>query len=57
MKNLQFMKNINPNFSKNTQIEKLIITTSVKHVIIKQLINNNSQFYPIVQNPQNLKKR
>ena len=51
------MKNINPNFSKNTQIEKLIITSSVKHIIIKQLINNNSQLYPIVQNPQNRKNR
>jgi len=27
----------------------LIITTSVKHVTIKQLINNNNQFYKIPQ--------
>ena len=55
MKNPQFMKNINPNFSKNTKIKQLIITTSIKHDINNQSINNNGQFYPIEQNPQILK--
>ena len=41
------MKKINPNFSKNTQINKLSFKTSLKHVIIKQLINKNGQFYSI----------
>ena len=49
------MKNINPNFSKNTKIKQLVITTSIKHDINNQSINNNGQFYPIEQNPQILK--
>ena len=47
MKNPQFMKNINPTFSKK---QKLIITTCLKHVINIQSINYKDQCYPILSN-------
>ena len=43
MKNPQFMKNINPNFSKK---HKLIITTGLKHVINIQSINYKRSILP-----------
>ena len=39
-----------PQFFNNTQIDKLIITTSVKQAINNQSINNNDQFLSIIPN-------
>ena len=39
-----------PQFFNNTQVDKLIITTSVKQAINNQSINNNDQFLSIIPN-------
>ena len=41
---------LKPQFFNNTQIDKLIITTSVKQAINNQSINNNDQFLAITPN-------